>query len=434
LEERAGPVPIMEYQLTNTTTTNPIIYEVIYEATNDEGCTDQYMQEIKVYRGVTADIIASPKPQNDFIGGVSTVTFTNNSNPLDAAEFDYTWDFDDIKASPPNGTGTGNFVVSYFSADSRNVTLKAVNKTARLDGKTCESIDIEPIMIHLPLLEARFKATPLASCFPTDITIQNLSPGADTFTWELFNQSGLVATSNLANPVFRILAPGTYDIFLKASYLATGQESEAKQLGIEVFDKPSSLFELRPNPLYVPDTEMQTFNKSVRANLYEWNFDDGGTSNEFEPRYFYKLEGKYKVMLVAGFDNGNKDIDGDGILDGNVICYDTTRQDLVALDGGYIKLPNAFTPSPTGSSGGVSGNGTFNDVFLPIMRGVEEFQMQIFDRWGTLIFQTKDKDIGWDGYDRNGTAMPAGVYVYKLVMRLSDGQRTTKIGDVTLIK
>jgi gliding motility-associated-like protein len=68
------------------------------------------------------------------------------------------------------------------------------------------------------------------------------------------------------------------------------------------------------------------------------------------------------------------------------------------------------------------------------MEGVEEFQMEIFDRWGNLIFQSIDKNQGWDGYDKHGRLMPAGVYVYKLTMRLSDSQRTTQIGDVTLIR
>ncbi len=435
LGEQAGPIPTVAFTFTNTTSANPMFYEVLYEASNNEGCTAQYIQELKVYREVTADIVSNPDPPLPFTGGASTVAFTNNSTPLDASDFEYTWDFGDIKATPSTGSGVGNFTVDYFSAGIKDVILKAINIDARdIDNKTCQSTDVKQINIQLPILGAAFKATPLASCFPVNITVENLSPGADTFIWELYDQTGLVTTSTLRNPVFRILAPGVYDIYLTASFLATGQTATAEQKGIEVFDKPSSLFEMRPNPLYVPDTEMQTFNKSVRANSYQWIFDDGTTSAEFEPRHLYTLEGKYIVSLIAGFNNGNKDIDGDGVLDGNLICYDTTKQELVALDGGYIKLPNAFTPTPVGSSGGVPGSGTFNDVFLPIMRGVEEFQMQIFDRWGTLLFESKDKNIGWDGYDKNGRPLPAGVYVYKLVMRLSDGQRTTKIGDVTLIK
>lgn len=435
LDVRTGPVTDVTYTFTNNTATNPLYYEVIYEAANNEGCTAQYMEEVKVYRGITADIISNPDPPAPFTGGASTVTFTNNSTPLDPAAFEYTWDFGDIKATPPNGTGTANFTVDYFSAGVKDVRLTAINAAARdIDNKTCRSVAFKPINIQLPMLGAAFKATPLAACFPADITIENLSPGADTFLWELYDETGLVTTSTLRNPVFRILKPGTYDIYLTASFLATGQTAQAEQKGIQIFDRPSAIFEMRPNPLYVPDTELQTFNKSARATQYEWIFDDGATSNEFEPRHTYKLEGKYFVTLIAGFDNGNKDVNGDGILDGNLICYDTTKQELVAVDGGYIKLPNAFTPTQAGASGGVAGNGTFNDVFLPIMRGVEEFQMFIFDRWGTLIFESRDRNIGWDGYDKNGRALPAGVYVYKLVLRLSDGQRTTKIGDVTLIK
>jgi gliding motility-associated-like protein len=83
---------------------------------------------------------------------------------------------------------------------------------------------------------------------------------------------------------------------------------------------------------------------------------------------------------------------------------------------------------------GSGGNGTFNDVFLPIVKGAEEFNMQIFDRWGNLIFESNSNSVGWDGYDANGKLMPAGVYVYKLTVRLSDGQRSTQIGDVTMIR
>jgi len=65
---------------------------------------------------------------------------------------------------------------------------------------------------------------------------------------------------------------------------------------------------------------------------------------------------------------------------------------------------------------------------------VEEFNMQIYDRWGNLIFESNSQTVGWDGYDQHGKLMPSGVYVYKLTLRLSDQQRTTQVGDVTLIR
>jgi gliding motility-associated-like protein len=123
-----------------------------------------------------------------------------------------------------------------------------------------------------------------------------------------------------------------------------------------------------------------------------------------------------------------------------IICKDTAQQKIIAKQGGQTKIPNAFTPSPNGPSGGATsgsgstGGSTLNDVFLPIVKGVEEFNMQIFDRWGNLIFESNNQNVGWDGYDSSGKLLPAGVYVYKLTLRLSDNQRTTQIGDVTMIR
>lgn len=196
--------------------------------------------------------------------------------------------------------------------------------------------------------------------------------------------------------------------------------------------------EARPTTLFIPDTELTTFNFTTGANFYLWDFADGTTSEDFEPTHFYTLEGTYDITLVAGFDHGDKDIDGDGFLDGNVICYDTATRQVIAKEGGLTKVPNAFTPNKDGPTGGTPGNGTFNDTFLPITKGVARedgsFIMQIFDRWGTLIFESRNQNMGWDGYDRKGNLVPAGVYVYKLDLRLADGQRTTQIGDVTVIR
>jgi hypothetical protein len=106
----------------NNTTTDPIIYEVVYEASNNEGCKDEFRKQVKVYRGIAAGILNTPDPPDPFTGGVSTVTFTNNSAPLDAGAFEYTWDFGDVRADPPNGTGIAPFTVDYFSPGIKNVT------------------------------------------------------------------------------------------------------------------------------------------------------------------------------------------------------------------------------------------------------------------------------------------------------------------------
>jgi gliding motility-associated-like protein len=42
-----------------------------------------------------------------------------------------------------------------------------------------------------------------------------------------------------------------------------------------------------------------------------------------------------------------------------------------------------------------------NDVFHPIFVGVDQYHFSIFNRWGELIFESTDPNIGWDGYYRN---------------------------------
>ncbi len=68
------------------------------------------------------------------------------------------------------------------------------------------------------------------------------------------------------------------------------------------------------------------------------------------------------------------------------------------------ELPNAFSPNGDG----------FNDVFRPFpgWRFIERVDMQIFNRWGNLIFETNNPAIEWDGRNSAGTDVPEGTYFY----------------------
>ena len=230
--------------------------------------------------------------------------------------------------------------------------------------------------------------------------------------------------------------PGIYSLTLEAKLSTTNQTAPTKTVeNITVFSRPQAIFTARPTTFFVPDVPVTLANDSQGANLYEWDFGDGATSNEPEPDHLYELEGSYVITLRAINDHGNKDVDGDGTPDGNIVCADTLTKVVTGRQGGATKIPNAFTPNPSGPTGGeYNDDSNTNDVFLPITSGVQEFEMDIFDRWGNLIFQSKNKKVGWDGYDKDGRLMPAGVYVYKLTLRLANDQRETRIGDITLIR
>jgi len=368
--------------------------------------------------------------------GATTVTYTNTSTPLDFSQFRYDWTFGIAGDATPvtlAQSAPGGIPVVYSSPGTKRVTLSATNKAAETAGVDCKTSDVfRNITINVVPLVASFEVNPKELCFPGTIKVTNVKTGAGNFPliykWEVLLGSKTVLTSGIRDiGEFTVTTPGTYLIRFQVEEPATGQVKIATPIQVIVYDKPLATFDLRPDIVYVPDTEMLTFNFSNGANQYLWDFGDGGTSTDFEPKYTYAIEGKYDVTLIARFDHGN-----------GIVCSDTLTRTIIAKQGGLAKIPNSFTPNPNGrSSTGTGGNGTFNDVFLPLIKGIsndsDAYNLQIYDRWGNLIFESTSSVVGWDGYNKDGKLMPAGVYVYKLTVRFSDSQRTTTVGDITML-
>jgi gliding motility-associated-like protein len=65
--------------------------------------------------------------------------------------------------------------------------------------------------------------------------------------------------------------------------------------------------------------------------------------------------------------------------------------------------------------------------------GIISMNWKIYNRYGQLVFQSNSPYLGWDG-TFNGTAQPVGVYAYTLDATFDNGTKTTKKGDITLIR
>jgi gliding motility-associated-like protein len=90
-------------------------------------------------------------------------------------------------------------------------------------------------------------------------------------------------------------------------------------------------------------------------------------------------------------------------------------------------MPNVFTPNGDG----------VNDYFYPrslLSSGLTEFKMDIYNRWGALIFETNAVEgQGWDG-KYNGVAQPEEVYIYIIDAKFKDGKKEHHTGNITLIR
>lgn len=87
-----------------------------------------------------------------------------------------------------------------------------------------------------------------------------------------------------------------------------------------------------------------------------------------------------------------------------------------------IYIPNSFTPNGDG----------MNDTFGIAGEAIQEFRMQIFNRWGQLIFESANANQRWDGTFM-GELVPEGAYVYKVMAKGASGKKQLREGNLTVV-
>ncbi|MFN0031341.1 MAG: gliding motility-associated C-terminal domain-containing protein [Flavobacteriales bacterium] len=115
--------------------------------------------------------------------------------------------------------------------------------------------------------------------------------------------------------------------------------------------------------------------------------------------------------------------------DGNYYQNESEMSEIICVDNCPIYfLPNVFSPN----------NDQLNDLFVPFeYRFVESIDLKIFNRWGNVVFETKDPAILWDGTNKDSGNMSAdGVYYYTIevnTIRLSGIATERFAGDIQLL-
>ena len=104
------------------------------------------------------------------------------------------------------------------------------------------------------------------------------------------------------------------------------------------------------------------------------------------------------------------------------------------LGEGLLRFPTAFFADPDHAYG-EDFTGNPSDPSVYVFRGygdgVEEYHLEIYNRWGVLVFESDDINIGWNGYI-NGKPAKQDVYVWRAKGRFSNGETFVMSGDVTL--
>lgn len=381
-------------------TNDGVIYEVMLVTESYTGCTDTAIVEILVH----------PVPVAAFTATPVTMTFpdtevTINNQTTGGNSVEYQWNFGDGSAIS-NASDPGTY--DYGTWGDYTISLNVSNDFC--SDYTELNVEIIP-----PPPVANFEG-PAEGCEPLTVEFENTSDYSLNYVWD-FGDGG---QAFVASPVYTYQNAGTYTVRLIATGYNNGETDEIiREEIIHVYPKASAEFSVAPAQVSVPSQPVYLTNFSENATLFEWDFGDGQTSNETSPEYYYQEAGVFDILLVANNEYN---------------CPDSLLmpQAVLATLSGNIEFPNAFTPN--GETGGVYDPQSFdNNVFFPIQKGVEDYQLFIYNKWGELLFESTDVNIGWDGVYQ-GKLVKQDVYVWKAIMKFSDGTELTKAGDVTVLR
>ena len=90
---------------------------------------------------------------------------------------------------------------------------------------------------------------------------------------------------------------------------------------------------------------------------------------------------------------------------------------------GIIYVPNTFTPN----------SDEFNNEFLVVGGNIREFEIIIFNRWGEIVYESKDISVGWDG-TYAGQYAKDGTYVWKIKYTDTENNQKELVGHVNLLR
>jgi gliding motility-associated-like protein len=367
-------------------------------------CVDSITKNVTVYVQPNTEFEADPFIQQ---WPDNLVTFTDLTN---GGPFDYVWNFDDGQTSSITNSTTH----TYGHWGDYEISLIVANRS----DNNCADTAFETITIEPPIVIAEFTISDTAGCVPHTVTFEAESSNDENynFYWDFGDNT----ESNEQNPTKEYRSAGVYIVTLTVE----GEDGFMYTTGrVTVHPKPEVNFTMEPRFLQIPGDFAQCYNLTPFPNQHSfyWDFGDGSTSTDVNPTQHYTNQGLYNVTLTATNTYG---------CDSSL-----TRENYIQVEGkGNLKFPNAFTPSLAGSSNGsYDPNSTNNDIFFPITEGVIEYKLLIYNRWGELMFQSDDVNIGWDGY-YNGKICPQDVYIWKAEGKFKNGNSFEETGDVTLLR
>jgi len=404
----AIPNPLVINETSNPVQTSNTINDNLIQTTNIPQ-TVQYnivatsLAHSCVGNGVV-NVVVNPWPTVAFTAlnppycDLTPIAFQNNS----IGTYDYLWQF---------GDGTNSYLENpthqFPAVGSYNVTLVATDPLSGCIDSTMVPVNISPSP------NPGFSYSDSIGCGLLDVVFT-----ADVYnpTWNYQWSFGDGATTQQVGQVgYQYGNAGCYDISLSVTNQQGCTTTETYFDGICIYESPVALIGADPTWVTTFNPFVQFSNSSINATSYEWNFGDGTNGYGYDPSHVFPSEpADFLVSMIALNEVG---------------CSDTAYINIHVEQTLIYYVPNTFTPN----------NDEKNQVFKPILTEgykVGSYLLRIYNRWGELVFESLDENVGWDGsYGPKGRNCQTGTYTWVLNFQVLQTQEDKEIvGHVNLIK
>lgn len=315
------------------------------------------------------------------------------------------------------GDGIGSSTSDTLSYSYTDTGLYTVSLTIMDNGCTSTSTGLASVY-DVPV--ATFDIAGDVGCNPFSVEFNayssttNIADTQLTYFWDF--DDGTFST--VQSPVHLYDPEGTYNPSLTIALgTCQGFEEMTKSMTVSVLPTPTPGLSLSPNQVSIYNPIVTITDQSVGADTCLLIIIPGDTLTicDFQHNYFNPNSG-YTDTTTHFITQ---------IVTNSFGCSDTLVVQLDVLPEYIFFAPNSFTPNDDG----------FNDLFFGKGFGIVSFEMYIYDRWGDLVFHTKDKNQAWSGHVNNGKKIAQeDVYVYMVFITDIYKSEHKVVGHITLIR
>lgn len=364
--------------LNNDLTNNTLIYKLqnfsdLYLKVTDGKCEDVDTVSVDFLIDIT-DSTKTPKCYGDCDGSI-TVNAVGGKAP-----YSYQWSNGQTGPTITNLCG-GTYTVTVFDADSC-IAVKTINLQ-----------EPQPLVNNFTVTNAPCEEVCIGEA------AANPQGGTSPFTYQWSNGQSAQTASQLCAGKYTLTITDQHGCKLEDTVIV---EDVSAGFTFEAFAEDDTIYQGQSTRIYTLDTMNYSYSWVPAASLENPGLPSTKASPDQTTTYILTVSDQYGCTFTD-----------------SVTIYVKP----VTCDDPYIFVPNAFTPDGDGK----------NDVLYVRTQYAEDLYFAVYDRWGNKLFETRDKNKGWDG-KVNGKQADQAVYVYRLIVTCFTGEVYKKSGNVTLIR